>query len=173
MNIFWLDEDPKVMASYHHDIHCQKMLLEMAQMLSTTIQMNGVPNAMTYKMTHQNHPCAKWVRYSRPNLERALRVLWCLHAEFCYRYRGQPDPLLGGRPDAAYHLSYKKMLTQDFDSIVFSHDEATQPPVCIKNTAHHRPTLIESYREYYRQEKLVNEDGHVNTWSGRSRPYWI
>ncbi len=35
MNIFYLDNDPKVCAEMHNDKHCIKMILEYAQLLST------------------------------------------------------------------------------------------------------------------------------------------
>ena len=36
MNIFILDKNPKIAAEYHCDKHVVKMILESAQMLSTT-----------------------------------------------------------------------------------------------------------------------------------------
>jgi hypothetical protein len=35
MNIFYLDEDPKICAQYHCDKHVVKMIIEYAQLLST------------------------------------------------------------------------------------------------------------------------------------------
>lgn len=36
MNIFYLDKDPRIAASYHCDKHVVKMVSETAQLLSTT-----------------------------------------------------------------------------------------------------------------------------------------
>ena len=37
MNIFYLDHDPKICATYHNDKHVVKMIIEYAQLLSTEI----------------------------------------------------------------------------------------------------------------------------------------
>ena len=58
MNIFYLDEDPKLCAQYHCDRHCVKMVLETAQLLCTAHWMTG--GEAPYKKTHFNHPSNKW-----------------------------------------------------------------------------------------------------------------
>jgi Pyrimidine dimer DNA glycosylase len=65
MNIFVLDLDPVVAASYYIDKHCVKMPLEIAQMLCTAINLQG--NETPYKPTHKNHPCSVWLRESLSN----------------------------------------------------------------------------------------------------------
>ena len=35
MNIFYLNNDPKVCAQMHNDSHCSKMIIEYAQLMST------------------------------------------------------------------------------------------------------------------------------------------
>ena len=88
MNIFILDENPEVAASYHCDKHVCKMILEAGQMLCTAhwvAWMNRldikksdfkrvrdlkaglreeVPleNQPPWSMTHMNHPCSIWTR---------------------------------------------------------------------------------------------------------------
>lgn len=37
MNIFYLDQNPQICASYHHDVHVRKMIIESAQILSGAI----------------------------------------------------------------------------------------------------------------------------------------
>lgn len=41
MNIFYLDQDPKLCAQYHADKHVIKMILESAQLLCTAIRITG------------------------------------------------------------------------------------------------------------------------------------
>ena len=60
MNIFLLDYNLDICASYHNDKHVVKMILEYAQLLSTCNRFIGMNEG--YKMTHFNHPCAVWVR---------------------------------------------------------------------------------------------------------------
>ena len=56
MNIFVLDRDPVVAASYLCNAHTVKMILESAQLLCTTSWQFNVP--APYKQTHKNHPAA-------------------------------------------------------------------------------------------------------------------
>ena len=50
MNIFFLDRNPEVCAVYHNDKHVVKMIVELAQMLSTCHRLlNGKPEQRTSK----------------------------------------------------------------------------------------------------------------------------
>jgi len=64
MNIFILDTNPKLAATYHCDRH-MKMITESAQMLSTAHHICGIKPGVDisriYKSTHVNHPCSKWI----------------------------------------------------------------------------------------------------------------
>jgi len=80
MNIFVLDENPIVAARMLCDVHCNKMILESAQMLAncfTPEQLESVdcPRTKTgsvRKYAHYNHPSSKWVRESRSNMKWLL-----------------------------------------------------------------------------------------------------
>lgn len=84
MNIFVLDTDPAIAASYHCDQHLHKMILESAQMACAVAlhyatfrkDLKGLPH---YKPTHINHPCTEWLRKDIRN------VFWmynmCCHLE--------------------------------------------------------------------------------------------
>lgn len=81
MNIFVTSNCPQLSAQYLDDKRVIKMILESAQMLSTTINYYGGDGP--YKSTHQNHPCSIWARQSQGN------YMWLLlHFEFlCDEYR--------------------------------------------------------------------------------------
>ena len=64
MNIFVLDTNPAIAASYHCDQHLHKMFLESAQMLSTAARFHGYNSPFIYRPAHQNHPCSHWVKTS-------------------------------------------------------------------------------------------------------------
>lgn len=67
MNIFILDPNPIIAASYHCDQHLHKMVLESAQMLSTAAHTHFPHLApYIYEPAYQNHPCTQWV-CSSPN----------------------------------------------------------------------------------------------------------
>ena len=60
MNVFYLSEHPDLAARMQCDQHCNKMLLESCQLLSTAHHLLG--STAEYAPTHQNHPSAVWVR---------------------------------------------------------------------------------------------------------------
>ena len=106
MNIFILDLDPKKCAEYHVDKHCVKMILELAQILSTahrvidgveevTIQngrkikrwyLYGARENLLYRSTHVNHPCAVWTRETDSNYHWTWQLLKYLCEEYTFRY---------------------------------------------------------------------------------------
>ena len=63
MNIFVLDNDPRVAAAQHCDKHVVKMILETVQMLSTVRDRYG--ESAPYKPSHKNHPCTLWAGASK------------------------------------------------------------------------------------------------------------
>ena len=88
MNIFYLDNDPKVCAQMHLDKHVVKMILEYCQLLSTAHRVLDGTEVMgksktgrnvkrwilpdkreeiVYSATHINHPSAVWARQSAMN----------------------------------------------------------------------------------------------------------
>lgn len=85
MNIFLTDYDLNVVAQHHCDVHLRKMIVELAQMLSTAhcVLDNKV---VAYKKTHANHPSAAWVRETKVNYEYAFRLLSCMCIEYEYRF---------------------------------------------------------------------------------------
>jgi len=107
MNIFYLDEDPNLCATYHGDKHVVKMILETAQMMSTAHrvldgtmvreEVNGRMlkrwnhpdqklQELLYKATHVNHPSCQWIRASKQNYEWATKFLVALCVQYFDRY---------------------------------------------------------------------------------------
>ena len=84
MNIFYLDNDPKVCAQYHVDKHVVKMILETAQLLSTTHWMSGSEGP--YRQTHKNHPSAVWARSNKSNYIWLCELGMELCKEYTHRY---------------------------------------------------------------------------------------
>ena len=89
MNIFFLSEDPKEAAILQADVHVVKMILEILQMLCLSIRCSRsvfVFPFELYKVTHLNHPCAKWMRYSAHHYDWALKHGVALCEEYKKRY---------------------------------------------------------------------------------------
>ena len=107
MNIFYLNNDPKICAEMHLDKHVVKMILEYAQLLSTAHRvLDGTVSTrlsksgrkqqyypladerdnFLYSATHVNHPSAVWVRYSYENYEWLYKLFIALLDEYTHRY---------------------------------------------------------------------------------------
>ena len=84
MNIFLLHRSAPICAQMHADVHVVKMILESAQLLATTHHHFG--NAVTYKPTHANHPCAVWVRQSRLHYMFLVDLSLALCREYRLRF---------------------------------------------------------------------------------------
>lgn len=88
MNIFATHRDPSISAKQHCDVHVIKMVTEAAQLLSTAhVVIDN--NEIAYRKTHENHPCAIWVRESASNYRWAYEFYCCLLDEYEYRFDKQ------------------------------------------------------------------------------------
>ena len=73
MNIFVTSFDSKEAASHLDDLRLNKMILETAQLLSSSFRHLFGNNDLLYKDTHFNHPCAIWARKNVNNYS------WLVH----------------------------------------------------------------------------------------------
>ena len=155
MNLFVLDEDPKVAAELACDKHVVKMTLETAQMLSTVAHAHGM-GQWAYRPTHANHPCTLWVGHSQENFEWAFQHGLSLGLEYSLRYRKtHKSELVIRRLESLIKLLPKKGRMSAF---------AQAMPPEYKRTC---PVL--AYREFYQKEKA-----RFAKWSSpRSRPWWM
>jgi hypothetical protein len=113
MNLFYLDHNLDKCAEYHIDKHVTKMVLEAAQLLTTTVWVDKylgyVPRKLTseelgvlkdvkrstpsidnriftrYLSTHENHPSAIWVRSSLEHYYWTVNYANALNDEGIYR----------------------------------------------------------------------------------------
>jgi hypothetical protein len=90
MNIFYISSNPVKCAKVLDDLRLNKMIIETAQLLSTTVHMISYDKdknitARVYKATHINHPCAKWCRDSRTSFIWLFRYFICLNKEYYKR----------------------------------------------------------------------------------------
>lgn len=179
MNIFCLDESPKLSAQYHVATHAVKMILELGQLLSTAHRvLDGVesigksksnrnvkrwahPNqtmdSQLYSATHINHPSAVWCRTSK----EAYTWLYSLLDELCKEYTF--------RYNKTHKLEYSGLL-KILQSV----------PSNIGNVSFTLPTpamdlkyivpgdVVASYRNYYYHGKR-----HLLKWKNREIPNWI
>jgi len=152
MNIFYLDKDLQKCAEYHVDRHCVKMIIEYAQLLSSSHWMTG--GEAPYKLCHKNHPCSVWVRESIDNYNWLCELGIELSKEYTYRY-------------GKFHKS----------SEVIKWCMNNQPQLPSKGITEFRLAMpdefrstcpIESYRNYYNGGKE-----HLFKWKNREVPFFI
>ena len=93
LNIFYLDNDPKLAAQAQCDKHVVKMILESAQLLCTTHHyFNSDPrpeqysHIKFYKKTHVNHPVSIWSRTCLGNYNWLAQHALALCNEYEVRY---------------------------------------------------------------------------------------
>lgn len=151
MNIFVLDSDPQVAASYLCNKHVVKMVTETAQLLSTCYP-RGV---IRYKHTHVNHPCAAWARASLANFRWLLaHGLW-IAEEYAVRY---------GRDHASAEV-IESCLGQDPaipDVGLTPFARAIKEPWKAQTSS---LPIVEAYRAYY-----VGDKARFARWAPHARP---
>ena len=156
MNIFILDYDPFVCARFMCDRHIVKMIVESAQMLSTTHHIYNSKKEFLYKPTHEKHPCTIWTKENRSNYKWHHELFSCMAEEYWLRY---------GRRHKTYILLGEILFTPpdnmpDGDRTEF----ALAMPEQYKTK-----DAVKSYREFYLREKLK-----FCTWTSPSQvPFWI
>ena len=152
MNIFYLHHDPKLCAQYHVDKHVVKMILETAQLLSTTHWLSDSEGP--YRVTHKNHPSAIWTRSNKSNYTWLCQLGIELCKEYTYRY--------GKIHKTQKHLEWMSLNIPNLPDGEFTPPSLAMPDVfkCNDN--------IESYRQYYRLGKK-----HLHNWKMREKPQFI
>ena len=185
MNIFYLNNDPKLCAEMHLDKHVVKMILEYAQLLSTAHRvldgtvstrlsksgrkqqyypLSGERDNFLYSATHVNHPSAVWVRYSYENYEWLYKLFIALLDEYTHRY---------GRIHATARL-IDALYTPPIHipkGIGFTEPTPAMPNEVkvLREVATDRYEIdsIESYHKYYIHNKV-----HIAKWTKREIPLW-
>ena len=180
MNIFVLDSDPIESAQLQCDKHVVKMIVESAQMLSTTHRMldgivttepskNGRKvkrwtihderNDIMYKAVHMNHPCTVWTRETRGNYNWHYTHFTALCDEYTRRYGRvhATDKLLRNALSCSPNNIPDKGITQFALAM-------KAEPMCI-----HPEDPVRSYREFYQ----TKQDRFKMVWTNRKVPEWF
>ena len=154
MNIFYLNNDPKLCAQDHCDKHVVKMILEYAQLMSTCHREYGVDDDVLYRSTHKNHPSAIWVRESAHHYDW-LHNLWTeLNLEYIDRYQ-------------KIHASWERLndvLSNAPDGMPLT--SFVDPPQCMPDEFK-CPSAIDGYRSYY-----IGAKAGFATWKTSPPSWW-
>ena len=178
MNIFLLDNDPKICAEYHLDKHVVKMILEYSQLLSTahrlldgkqseslsktgrrttTWRLDDDRDSLLYKATHSNHPSAIWARKSSGNYRSLSDMLVALCQEYTFRY---------GR----VHKCESSGLVEELKKQPLKIIDGAPTPLLLAMPDEYKISSdpVECYRQYIRVGKV-----HLHSWKKRSVPPWL
>lgn len=161
VNIFYLDPDPVVAASYMHNRHVVKMILESAQMLSAMVRRSSLQvssDVKLYKDTHVNHPSSVWVRSSFSNAAWLVR-----HSDRLGNiYYGTYSRL---------HKSHELIVTIR-NCFLYPYEHPEQPPQCMPDCYKSDKSAVIGYRQYYAATKLIDAKGKPNRFRNGYNP-WI
>ena len=152
MNIFYLDKEPRLCAQYHVDKHVVKMILETAQLLSTTHWMSGSEGP--YRQTHKNHPSAVWTRSNKSNYTWLCELGMELCKEYTHRY--------GKTHKTQQHIEWLSINIPNIPDGEFAQPTLAMPEQ-YKSEDH-----IKSYQLYY-----VKDKSHLHSWKKREIPEFI
>tara|TARA_B100000131_G_C18120089_1_gene612591 strand:- start:630 stop:1178 length:549 start_codon:yes stop_codon:yes gene_type:complete len=179
MNIFVVDQDPRIAAQSLCDKHVVKMILESGQMLSTAhrmldgneyigpsksgkrqvkkYSMNDEREFVLYNVVHANHPCTVWTMESSSNYAWHFIHFEALAKEYQFRY-------------GKTHSTWDK-LRDAVSSCPRNIPSGPRTPFAI--AMKHYPQCIvendpvESYRKYYNEAKAS-----FAKWTKRAIPEW-
>lgn len=147
MNIFFLDRDPAVAAQLHCDKHVVKMVLETAQILSSVH--HRYENPVTYKPTHQKHPCVLWAGSSPMHYRWTQQLGEHLSRVYTHRHGKQhkSGKLIRGELELPpFRLAMSPVFWED-------------PPQCMPDE-HKDTDPVLAYQRYYRVAKYG-----ITTWA--------
>lgn len=152
MNIFATSISAKLSALWLDDKRVNKMVLETAQLLCTSVILRG--GDAPYRVTHINHPCAVWARISQDNFMWLVRHGQQL-AEVYSSVYGRDHASLAVINEVS--LLYKLLPKQE------------QTPFANCTPYKHIDDVHKAYQAYMCDK--WNADEHP-TWRGRGAPNW-
>jgi len=161
MNIFYLDKRPDDCAEMHCDKHCVKMILEYAQMLSTTHRIldEDIAHPDLYKIAHKNHPSTIWTRSSKQHYDWLFRLFRMLSAEYTLRYSGKGFKVHRTWEKLGKILEVAPKNLQD--------NGWTDPPQCMPDHCKD-DDVVKAYRNYY-----IKEKSNFAVWNYSYKPKWM
>lgn len=182
MNIFVLDRDPKVAATFHCNKHVVKMILEAGQMLCTTHWLHllsdqgkslkdfkRIRDAQAWlfeniekdkqppwKMSHTRHPCTIWTGETISNYYWHVNLAESLLKEYTRRYKKnhKSEPVI-------------EWLREN-PPIGIKDDLLTEFPQCVPDECKVPGDAPSAYKKYY-----IGHKNHFAKWEPRAvTPTW-
>lgn len=164
MNLFVTNKCPVISAQDHCLVHLRKMIVEVAQMLSTAHhELDG--EHIGYKPTHNNHPCSIWIRSSDSNYTWAYRHLEALCKEYTMRTGKvhKTESLLDKASKLPNNIPSKPLST----FAMAMPDEFKKYGVFDQTVAYQK-YLCEKFKEWLDRDKPIAVE-----WGNRQVPTWV
>lgn len=149
MQIFILDEDPYISASYLCDKHIVCMPKEAAQMLSTSVLHYG--GNSPYKKVSANHPCTLWAKQTSSNWLWLKTYGIAMAKEYTNRY----------------HKEHKCQAIME-DLICNVPEGPLTPFAQVMPGIYKRPKAVDAYRALY-----LGEKARFAKWKHSLQPEWF
>lgn len=163
MNIFATNECPVISAQDHCDVHLRKMIVEIAQLLSTAhVVLDS--NQVAYKATHINHPCAIWVREYSGNYEWAFNHLVAL----CNEYQFRTGKVHATDKVIVSLCNPPKNITSGFSPFAMAMPDEFKTMGVFDQTIAYRAYLNQKFKEWGCRAKPIKVE-----WTGRNKPEWV
>lgn len=156
MNIFVLNDNPKLAAQDLCDKHCVKMILESTQILSTVAQLRGHKGC--YKITHSSHPCVKWTANNSANWNWLIEHSLAMCLEYTLRYNKIHS--------CEKHIKNFKDRTFEIWNDNKHYKEHTPFEKCMPEQ-YKRDNVVDAYRAYY-----VGDKAKFAKWKMK-KPEWF
>lgn len=153
MNVFVLDEDMIKSAMYTCDKHVVKMITEQVQLLSSAYYYTGQAELAPYKLSHQNHPIARWVRESRDNWTWLRIYTLVIYGEYKFRYYNRTHRA----GEYARCMKAPKLPRLGMTKMALAMPDEYKVD-----------SVVQSYRNYYIGAKLP-----IIHYTRREIPYWL
>ena len=159
MNIFYLHKDPVQAANIQYNKHVVKMILESAQMLSTTHHhyaetLGYDATYIPYKKAHYNHPSSIWARENSRQYYWLFNHMLALGNEYTKRY-------------GKIHLSIQKCFAslQNCPVGMPLGGSFSEPPQCMPDEYKVPNNSVQAYWNYYIGDKhsVANKDEKIFT----------
>jgi hypothetical protein len=181
MNIFILSWNIQECAKWHFDKHVIKMILELAQLLSTAHWIASESNerrvlkmekwnakGKLYKKTHKNHPCAVWTRYHINNYRFVAKLAKALCYEYYVRYGEAKNKRHKTETIIDYLILHEPKVWPECNDTLIGCHNVTNPaqamPIEYKDI-----NVLTAYKKYYQSP----EKQHLSSWKSRERPAWF
>ena len=168
MNIHYTYDEAEKCAKVLDDKRVNKMLLETAQMLSTTLHELDLVEPNIYKPFNANHPVNKWVREAFQNYIWTLDYFKALCLEYSYRHK-----------DSRRHKSqelltifdkYKYRVRDKLPNYKTPHINCARSKANNLDFSDMEDTKL-AYRQYLKER--WRNDKRTPTWTNRPVPEWL